>query len=66
MKAGSCNSLVGKGIARALALATAVVPAIAIAQPADPKPWQLNMGEGVTHSSQMAYERTWLRCGSAW
>ena len=56
MKAGSCNSLVGKGIGRALALVAALVPAIAIAQQADPKPWQLNMGEGVTHSSQMAYE----------
>ena len=55
MKAGSCNSLVGKGIARALAL-VALLPAIAMAQQADPKRWQLNMGEGVTHSSQMAYE----------
>ncbi len=26
------------------------------AQSADPKPWQLNMGRGVTHTARMAYE----------
>ena len=36
--------------------AAALLPAWAWAQPADPKPWQLNMGKGVTHSSQMAWE----------
>jgi cytochrome c oxidase subunit 2 len=42
-------------------LAAASVPAIAastsaIAQSTGPKPWQLNMGRGVTHSAQMAYD----------
>jgi len=32
------------------------VPALAWAQSADPKPWQLNMGRGVTSTSQNAYE----------
>ena len=36
--------------------AAALLPAWAWAQSADPKPWQLNMGKGVTHSSQMAWE----------
>lgn len=31
-------------------------PALAWAQSADPKPWQLNMGKGVTASSQHAYD----------
>ncbi len=38
-----------------LALA-ALLPALAWAQSADPKRWQLNMGRGVTHTSQVAYE----------
>nr|WP_298128726.1 cytochrome c oxidase subunit II [uncultured Pseudoxanthomonas sp.] len=33
-----------------------VMPALAWAQSADPKPWQLNMGKGVTASSQHAYD----------
>jgi len=32
------------------------LPALAWAQSADPKPWQLNMGRGVTSTSQNAYE----------
>lgn len=32
------------------------MPALAWAQSADPKPWQLNMGKGVTASSQHAYD----------
>ena len=39
-----------------LGLAAALLPLAAMAQQADPKPWQLNMGRGVTQSSQMAYE----------
>lgn len=31
-------------------------PVLAWAQPSDPKPWQLNMGKGVTASSQHAYD----------
>lgn len=31
-------------------------PAVAWAQHADPKPWQLNMGKGVTQSSRLAWE----------
>ena len=50
------------GMGRTLGLTAAtLLPAIAasasaFAQPADPKPWQLNMGRGVTHSAQMAYD----------
>ena len=32
------------------------MPTLAWAQSADPKPWQLNMGKGVTTSSQHAYD----------
>lgn len=46
--------------ARALAVALTLVlsgaPALAMAQAADPHPWQLNMGKGVTHLSRIAYE----------
>jgi cytochrome c oxidase subunit 2 len=55
MKAGFDKGL-ARGMGAALGLMAALVPAVALAQQADPKPWQLNMGEGVTHSSQMAYE----------
>ena len=34
----------------------ALSPALALAQAADPAPWQLNMGRGVTASSQNAYD----------
>lgn len=34
----------------------AAAPLAAWAQAADPKPWQLNMGRGVTQSAQVAYE----------
>ena len=36
--------------------AVASAPFAVLAQAADPKPWQLNMGRGVTSSSQHAYE----------
>jgi cytochrome c oxidase subunit 2 len=38
------------------ACALVLAPAMAWAQSADPKPWQLNMGRGVTASSQHAYD----------
>ena len=38
------------------ACALSLVPALAWAQSADPKPWQLNMGRGVTTSSNHAYD----------
>ena len=44
----------GRALA-ALPLA-ALLPMTAMAQSADPVPWQLNMGKGVTASSQNAYE----------
>ena len=34
----------------------ALLPTLAWAQSADPKRWQLNMGKGVTETSQIAYE----------
>jgi cytochrome c oxidase subunit 2 len=36
--------------------ALASAPMLALAQAADPKPWQLNMGRGVTATSNNAYE----------
>jgi cytochrome c oxidase subunit 2 len=36
--------------------AALLAPAMALAQAADPKPWQLNMGKGVTQSSRLAWE----------
>jgi cytochrome c oxidase subunit 2 len=38
------------------ACALSLTPALAWAQSADPKPWQLNMGRGVTTSAQHAYD----------
>ena len=38
-----------------LAALTLSAPA-ALAQSADPKPWQLNMGKGVTHTARMAWD----------
>ena len=38
------------------ACALSLTPALAWAQSADPKPWQLNMGKGVTSSAQHAYD----------
>ncbi len=46
---GYCKRLISTG----LLLAT---PLLGWAQAADPKPWQLNMGRGVTASSQHAYD----------
>ncbi len=37
-------------------VAGGLVPAWAWAQAADPKPWQLNMGKGVTQTSRLAWE----------
>ena len=47
-----------KRVTRSLGAACALLltPALAWAQSADPKPWQLNMGKGVTTSSQHAYD----------
>ena len=39
----------------ALGVAAMALPVIAFAQSADPKPWQLNMGQGVTPQSMNAY-----------
>ncbi len=39
-----------------MVVATCLAPMLAWAQSADPVPWQLNMGRGVTQSSQIAYE----------
>ena len=39
-----------------IAIMALVVSATAMAQGADPVPWQLNMGKGVTHTSRMAWE----------
>ena len=36
--------------------ALAALPSLALAQAADPQRWQLNMGQGVTHTSRIAYE----------
>ena len=38
------------------ACASMLAPALAWAQSADPKPWQLNMGRGVTSSANHAYD----------
>ena len=38
------------------ACASMLAPVLAWAQSADPKPWQLNMGKGVTTSAQHAYD----------
>ena len=46
-----------KQVTRLMGAACALLaPAMAWAQSADPKPWQLNMGRGVTSSSQHAYD----------
>src|SRR5690606_41292808 len=37
-------------------LAAVAAPAMAAAQSADPQRWQLNMGRGVTHLSNNAYD----------
>lgn len=42
--------------AMSLAASVSAFAAPATAEPAAPHPWQLNMGKGVTHSSQMAWE----------
>ncbi|KAF1711926.1 cytochrome c oxidase subunit II [Pseudoxanthomonas sangjuensis] len=47
------GSVLGKGLPLALG---SMAPALALAQTADPKPWQLNMGRGVTASAQHAYD----------
>ena len=39
----------------ALGVAAMALPVLAFAQSADPKPWQLNMGQGVTPQSMNAY-----------
>ena len=39
-----------------IGIAAATLPLAAFAQQADPVRWQLNMGRGVTHLSQNAYD----------
>ncbi len=46
---------VRRSLATLVAL-SAALPALALAQAADPHRWQLNMGKGVTHTSRIAYE----------
>ena len=48
----------GKRVARSLGMACALLlaPVMAWAQSADPQRWQLNMGRGVTSTSQNAYD----------
>lgn len=46
----------GRILAGVVAAALAARAAPALAQAADPQPWQLNMGRGVTHLSRIAYE----------
>ena len=48
----------GKQVARSLGMACALLlaPVMAWAQSADPQRWQLNMGRGVTSTSQNAYD----------
>ena len=48
------SSLVTRSLGAACAIS--MMPAMAWAQSADPKPWQLNMGRGVTHAAQRAYD----------
>lgn len=47
------GSTFGKTVMGGVAL---LAPAMAWAQAADPKPWQLNMGKGVTQSARLAWE----------
>ncbi|NYF37639.1 cytochrome c oxidase subunit II [Stenotrophomonas sp. JAI102] len=47
------GSTFGKTVLSGVAL---LAPAMGWAQAADPKPWQLNMGKGVTQSSRLAWE----------
>src|SRR5688500_5980091 len=44
-------------------LAMIAASAGGLAQSTDPKPWQLNMGRGVTNSSQMAYDAHMVALG---
>jgi cytochrome c oxidase subunit 2 len=47
----------GRALKSALVVAAAgLATSSAWAQSADPAPWQLNMGKGVTHTAQMAWE----------
>ena len=54
-----------KRVTRSLGAACALLlaPALAWAQSADPKPWQLNMGKGVTTSAQHAYDAHMVALG---
>ena len=60
VQARACGVRVSR-TAKAVLAKVAALPALAVAQQAlaqsaDPKPWQLNMGKGVTESSMHAYE----------
>lgn len=50
----------GKCVAGAAVAAGLAVPVLAGAQSADPRPWQLNMGKGVTQTSRLAWESNML------
>jgi cytochrome c oxidase subunit 2 len=51
-----CSGWGGKFIQWCSALMLGSVASAAWAQSADPQPWQLNMGKGVTHTARMAWE----------
>ena len=51
-----CSAWGGRFISALTLLAGAMLTPMAWAQSADPKPWQLNMGKGVTHTARMAWE----------
>ncbi|CBA14935.1 cytochrome c oxidase subunit II [Xanthomonas albilineans] len=50
-----CGRWVQQAIKAGMALVAVVTAPLAWAQAADPKPWQLNMGRGVTQSAHNAY-----------
>ncbi|WP_045738622.1 cytochrome c oxidase subunit II [Xanthomonas sp. MUS 060] len=51
-----CGRWVQQTVKAGMTLAAAVAAPLAWAQAADPKPWQLNMGRGVTQSAHNAYD----------
>ena len=58
VQARACGTKWGRMLTAgaAFALTALLAPVTAMAQSADPKRWQLNMGEGVTESAQHAYD----------
>lgn len=51
-----CNGWGGRWCRAGMAVVLALASPGAWAQAADPKPWQLNMGKGVTQTSRLAWE----------